>query len=64
MFKITAIKKESPWYKDREFFIGETFEVLTSTSRYFPVTEKAKNFAKEQGVEYFVFVNGAESIPT
>ena len=25
---------------------------------------RAKDFAKDQGVEYFVFINGAEIIPT
>lgn len=58
MVKITGIKKESPWYDDRKYFIGETFEL--NESRFTPISDKAKKFAEDQGVEYFVFIIGAE----
>lgn len=64
MIKITAIKKESPWYNDREHFIGEEFQIIEGTGRFVPMSDKAKKFAQSEGVEFFVFVNGAEYMPT
>lgn len=63
MVKITAIKKNSPWYDDRANFIGEKFSIQKGTSRYYPESEKAIAFAQKQGVNYFVFIDGAESVP-
>lgn len=54
MKRITVIEKSSVWRDDRSHFIGETFKV--DGQRYYPQSDKAKAFAKAQGVEYFVFV--------
>lgn len=61
MVKITSLKKNSPWYDDRNYFIGETFKVVGS--RFYPESDKGKAFAEKQGVEYFVFIDGANTLP-
>ena len=60
MKKVTSLSKDSVWYDDRSNIVGEIFRV--EGQRYYPESEKAKELARLNGRDYFVFVGTVQYV--